>query len=552
MRKILVTSALPYANGSIHLGHLVEYIQTDIWCRYQRMISNEIYYVCADDTHGTPVMLRAEKENITPEKLVDLVHKEHSQDFSDFNVSFDNFYSTNSIENKELSETIYKKLTSNNKIEKKEIEQFYDSQKEMFLPDRYIKGECPKCKAIDQYGDSCEECGSTYNPTDLINAYSVISGTAPIRKKTEHYFFKLSECTDFLEKWTMSGTLQPEASNKLKEWFKAGLSNWDISRDAPYFGFEIPGAPGKFFYVWLDAPIGYMASFKKLADEKNLSFDEYWKEGSDTELIHFIGKDILYFHALFWPATLSFSGFRVPSRIYAHGFLTVNGEKMSKSRGTFITARSYLNTIKNPDYLRYYYFSKLNDSMEDIDLNLEDFIVKVNSDLVGKFINIPSRTSGFIKKYFNNTLVSTNEISIQDAKVIVDDLIAIKDEVISLYEARLFSKLNRLLMSYTEKVNEYVNRLEPWVLAKNIDEHKSMSQLHQVCSAALQAFRVISIYYSPIMPDLTHKIAEFYGESNYQSIDAIYENIKNISDYNHLLTRLEKDAIDLMLSKNSS
>ena len=552
MRKILVTSALPYANGSIHLGHLVEYIQTDIWCRYQRMISNEIYFVCADDTHGTPVMLRADKENITPEKLVDLVHKEHSEDFSDFNVSFDNFYSTNSIENKELSETIYKKLVSNNKIEKKEIEQFYDLQKEMFLPDRYIKGECPKCKAIDQYGDSCEECGATYSPTDLIKPYSVISGTPPIRKKTDHYFFKLSECTDFLEKWTMSGTLQPEASNKLKEWFKAGLSNWDISRDAPYFGFEIPEAPGKFFYVWLDAPIGYMASFKNLADEKNLSFDEYWKEGSDTELIHFIGKDILYFHALFWPATLSFSGFRVPSRIYAHGFLTVNGEKMSKSRGTFITARSYLNTIKNPDYLRYYYFSKLNDSMEDIDLNLEDFIVKVNSDLVGKFINIPSRTSGFIKKYFNNTLVSNNEISIQDAKVIVDDLIAIKDEVISLYEARLFSKLNRLLMSYTEKVNEYVNRLEPWVLAKNIDEHKPMSQLHQVCSAALQAFRVISIYYSPIMPDLTHKIAEFYGESNYQSIDAIHENIKNISDYSHLLTRLDKDAIDLMLSQNSS
>ncbi len=552
MRKILVTSALPYANGSIHLGHLVEYIQTDIWCRYQRMISNEIHFVCADDTHGTPVMLRADKENITPEKLVDLVHKEHSEDFSDFNVSFDNFYSTNSIENKELSETIYKKLVSNNKIEKKEIEQFYDLQKEMFLPDRYIKGECPKCKAIDQYGDSCEECGATYSPTDLIKPYSVISGTPPIRKKTDHYFFKLSECTDFLEKWTMSGTLQPEASNKLKEWFKAGLSNWDISRDAPYFGFEIPEAPGKFFYVWLDAPIGYMASFKNLADEKNLSFDEYWKEGSDTELIHFIGKDILYFHALFWPATLSFSGFRVPSRIYAHGFLTVNGEKMSKSRGTFITARSYLNTIKNPDYLRYYYFSKLNDSMEDIDLNLEDFIVKVNSDLVGKFINIPSRTSGFIKKYFNNTLASNNEISIQDAKVIVDDLIAIKDEVISLYEARLFSKLNRLLMSYTEKVNEYVNRLEPWVLAKNIDEHKPMSQLHQVCSAALQAFRVISIYYSPIMPDLTHKIAEFYGESNYQSIDAIHENIKNISDYSHLLTRLDKDAIDLMLSQNSS
>jgi methionyl-tRNA synthetase len=552
MRKILVTSALPYANGSIHLGHLVEYTQTDIWCRYQRMIANEVYYVCADDTHGTPVMLRAEKENITPEKLVELVHKEHSQDFADFNVSFDNFYSTNSMENKELSESIYKRLVNNNKIEKKEIEQFYDAQKEMFLPDRYIKGECPKCNAIDQYGDSCEVCGSTYNPTDLLNAYSVISGTPPIKKKTEHYFFKLSECSDFLEEWTKSGTLQLEASNKLNEWFKAGLSNWDISRDAPYFGFEIPDAPGKFFYVWLDAPIGYMASFKKLANEKNLSFDEYWEEGSQTELIHFIGKDILYFHALFWPATLSFSGFRTPSKIYAHGFLTVNGEKMSKSRGTFVTARSYLDTIKNPDYLRYYYFSKLNDSMEDIDLNLEDFILKVNSDLVGKFINIPSRTSSFIKKYFNNTIVPTEEIFIESSKQIVDDLIAIKDEVISLYEARLFSKLNRLLMSYTEKVNEYVNRLEPWILAKNDAEHKPMSQLHQVCSSALQAFRVLSIYYSPVMPDLTSKIAEFYGESNYQSLDSIHENIKNIKDYKHLLTRLDKVAIDSMLSQNSN
>ena len=552
MRKILVTSALPYANGSIHLGHLVEYIQTDIWCRYQRMIANEVYYVCADDTHGTPVMLRAEKENITPEKLVELVHKEHSQDFADFNVSFDNFYSTNSIENKELSESIYKKLSNNNKIEKKEIEQFYDTQKEMFLPDRYIKGECPKCNAIDQYGDSCEECGSTYNPTDLINAYSVISGTPPIKKKTEHYFFKLSECSDFLDEWTKSGTLQLEASNKLNEWFESGLSNWDISRDAPYFGFEIPDAPGKFFYVWLDAPIGYMASFKKLADERNLSFDEYWEEGSQTELIHFIGKDILYFHALFWPATLSFSGFRTPSKIYAHGFLTVNGEKMSKSRGTFVTARSYLDTIKNPDYLRYYYFSKLNDSMEDIDLNLEDFILKVNSDLVGKFINIPSRTSSFIQKYFHNIIVPTEEISIDGSKQIVDDLIAIKDDVIYLYEARLFSKLNRLLMSYTEKVNEYVNRMEPWILAKNDAEHKPMSQLHQVCSTALQAFRVLSIYYSPVMPDLTSKIAEFYGEAKYQSLDIIHKNTKNISDYKHLLTRLDKVSIDSMLSQNSS
>ena len=552
MRKILVTSALPYANGSIHLGHLVEYIQTDIWCRYQRLIGSELYYVCADDTHGTPVMLRAEKEGIAPEELVNNVHKEHSKDFSDFNISFDNFYSTNSIENKTLSNSIYKTLVKNNKIEKKEIEQFYDSQKEMFLPDRFIKGQCPKCKAVDQYGDSCESCGSTYNPTDLVGAYSVLSGTAPIKKKTEHFFFKLSECTEFLDEWTKSGTLQIEASNKLNEWFKSGLSDWDISRDAPYFGFEIPDAPGKFFYVWLDAPIGYMASFKKLADDKKLSFDEYWKEKSDTELIHFIGKDILYFHALFWPATLKFSGYRTPTKIYAHGFLTVNNEKMSKSRGTFITARSYLDTIKNPDFLRYYYFSKLNDSMEDIDLNLEDFIAKVNSDLVGKFINIPSRTSGFITKFFNNTIITTGQINHSESLILINSLLNIKLEVIELYETRQFSKLNRLLMSCAEKVNEYVNQLEPWVLAKNEDEKKNASLLHQICSTALKCFRILSIYYAPVMPDLASKIADFYGEPHFESIDLIHNDITGISQYTHMMSRLDQVSIEAMLGQNSN
>ena len=434
----------------------------------------------------------------------------------------------------------------------KEIEQFYDSQKEMFLPDRFIKGQCPKCKAMDQYGDSCESCGSTYNPTELINAYSVISGTTPIKKKTDHFFFKLSECEEFLDAWTNSGTLQVEASNKLKEWFKAGLSDWDISRDAPYFGFEIPDAPGKFFYVWLDAPIGYMASFKKLADDRNLSFDEYWKEGSETELIHFIGKDILYFHALFWPATLSFSGYRTPTKIYAHGFLTVNNEKMSKSRGTFVTARSYLDTIKNPDYLRYYYFSKLNDSMEDIDLNLDDFLAKVNSDLVGKFINIPSRTSGFITKYFSNTIISAEKITHTESHELINELLAIKEEVVGLYEARQFSKLNRLLMSFTERVNEYVNRLAPWILAKNEAEQVSMSPLHQICSAALQSFRILSIYYAPVMPNLTSKIASFYGESDFKSINLIHKDIVTISQYTHLMTRLEQISIDEMLSQNSN
>ncbi|MBC7755295.1 MAG: methionine--tRNA ligase, partial [Bdellovibrio sp.] len=431
-RKILVTSALPYANGSIHLGHLVEYIQTDIWVRFQKMQGHTVHYVCADDTHGTPIMLRAEKEGITPEALIDAVHKEHSADFKEFLVEFDNYYSTNAPENKELSQTIYKKLKANGKIATKTIEQFYDPVKNMFLPDRFIKGGCPKCHAKDQYGDNCEVCGATYNPTELINAYSAVSGAAPIRKETEHYFFKLSECEEFLKTWTRSEaikgkpTLQGEAANKMGEWFASGLNDWDISRDAPYFGFEIPDARGKYFYVWLDAPIGYMASFKNLcdsprphageglgeggnlADIEPLNFDEYWNKDSKTELYHFIGKDILYFHALFWPATLEYSGYRTPTQIFAHGFLTVNGEKMSKSRGTFITARSYLDHIKNPEYLRYYYAAKLNSSMEDVDLSLEDFVARVNSDLVGKYINIASRTAGFITKYFNSEVLHTH------------------------------------------------------------------------------------------------------------------------------------------------
>ena len=440
MRKILATSALPYANGSIHLGHLLEYIQTDIWVRYQRLIGNEIYYVCADDTHGTPVMLRAEKEGITPKNLVEEVHKEHTSDFKDFNISFDNFYSTNSRENKTLSEEVFRSLEENNKIIIQEIEQFFDNKKSMFLPDRFIKGTCPKCSAKEQYGDSCEVCGATYNPTDLIDAYSVLSGEKPVRKKTDHYFFKLSECEEFLKEWMHSGPLQKEASNKLQEWFNAGLNDWDISRDAPYFGFEIPGAPGKYFYVWLDAPIGYMASFKNYAEDKALSFDEFWKKESKTELVHFIGKDILYFHALFWPATLHYSGYRLPSNIFAHGFLTVNGQKMSKSRGTFITARSYLDCLKNPEYLRYYYFSKLNESMEDIDLNLDDFIVKVNSDLVGKLVNIPSRTSGFITKFFDNKLMPSKSFNTEEAKKLLNKTLCIKDEVMQFFEERQFSK----------------------------------------------------------------------------------------------------------------
>jgi methionyl-tRNA synthetase len=550
MRKILVTSALPYANGSIHLGHLVEYIQTDIWVRFQKMQGNTAYYICADDTHGTPIMLMAEQEKISPEELVEKIHKEHSKDFEEFHVNFDNFYLTNSPENKELSEDIYKTLFKNNKILEKEIEQFYDPNKKMFLPDRFIKGECPKCKAKDQYGDSCEVCGSTYNPTDLINPYSVLTGASPIKKKTKHYFFKLSECSDFLLKWTKSGTLQKEASNKLEEWFKSGLADWDISRDAPYFGFEIPDAPGKFFYVWLDAPIGYMASFKNFAEKNKISFDDYWKNNSESELIHFIGKDILYFHALFWPATLEYSGYRKPTKIFAHGFLTVNGEKMSKSRGTFITARSYLDNIKNPNFLRYYYASKLNDSMEDIDLNLEDFLAKVNSDLVGKFINIPSRTSGFISKYFENQLVPISNIEDEKARELVLGIVNMKDLVLEHYELRMFSKLIKLLMSQVEVVNEFVSLREPWVLAKNENQHIVNSDLHQICSTCLHAFRLLSIFLTPIIPDLTSKIALFFKETPYDNFSNIEIEANAINKYEHLMQRLESKDIEGMVDSS--
>ena len=550
MRKILVTSALPYANGSIHLGHLVEYIQTDIWVRYHRMIDSEVYYICADDTHGTPVMLRAEKENISPEQLVENVHKEHSKDFLDFNVSFDCFHSTHSDENKKLSESIYKSLVKSKKISKKEIEQFYDSQKKMFLPDRFIIGDCPKCRAKDQYGDGCEKCGAIYNPTDLINPISALSKTKPERKKTDHYFFKLSECSDFLEKWTTSGVLQVEASNKLKEWFKSGLEDWDISRDAPYFGFEIPDAPGKFFYVWLDAPIGYMASFKKFTDDNSLSFEEFWSKESEAELIHFIGKDILYFHALFWPATLEYSNYRKPTKIFAHGFLTVNGEKMSKSRGTFITARSYLDEVKNTDYLRYYYASKLSESMEDIDLNLDDFVSKVNSDLVGKFINIPSRTSGFLSKYFENKLTHKSDISKENGIEILDKILQSESTIIELYENRQFSKLTRYLMSHVEELNEFINNKAPWVIAKEENQSLINSDLHQVCSLCIKSFRVLSIYLTPIVPELSANISSFFGEEVYASFNRAQDDILIIKSYEHLLKRLEKDDVDSMVSAN--
>lgn len=550
MRKLLVTSALPYANGSIHLGHLVEYIQTDIWVRFQKMSGNETYYICADDTHGTPIMLKAEEENISPDDLVSKVHDEHANDFKEFNVNFDHFYSTNSPENKKLSESIYNTLKENNKISSKEIDQFYDESKAMFLPDRFIKGSCPKCEAEDQYGDSCEKCGATYSPTELKNPYSVLSGTEPIRKKTLHYFFKLSECEEFLKEWIKNETLQPEAENKLKEWFDMGLQDWDISRDAPYFGFEIPDAPGKYFYVWLDAPIGYMASFKKFAQMNNLSFDEFWSKDSTAELIHFIGKDILYFHALFWPATLNYANYRTPSKIFTHGFLTVNGEKMSKSRGTFITARSYLDHIKDPNFLRYYYATKLNSSMEDLDLNLDDFIAKNNSDLIGKFINIPSRTSGFVSKFFNLELMPLASIKSKDALALLEKIKESKKIIETYYEAREFSKLVKVIMQLVENVNEYISKTEPWKLSKDEAQLKSNSSLHEICSVCLKSFRMISIFLSPIIPSLSEKIAMFYGEASFNSFALIEGDVLKIEPYKHLLKRIEQESIDLMLSSN--
>ncbi len=548
-RKILVTSALPYANGSIHLGHLVEYIQTDIWVRFQKMQGNTVHYVCADDTHGTPIMLRAEKEGITPEALIAKVHTEHYADFSEFLVEFDNYYSTNSPENKELASAIYKALKANGKISTKTIEQFYDPVKNMFLPDRFIKGECPKCHAKDQYGDSCEVCGATYNPTELINPFSAVSGAAPVRKETEHYFFKLSECTDFLRSWTRSGTLQQEAANKMNEWIgEAGenkLSDWDISRDAPYFGFEIPDAPGKYFYVWLDAPIGYMASFKNLCAKNGLDFDEYWKADSKTELYHFIGKDILYFHALFWPATLEYSGYRKPTQVFSHGFLTVNGEKMSKSRGTFITARSYLDHIKNPEYLRYYYAAKLNGSMEDIDLNLEDFVARVNSDLVGKYINIASRTAGFINKRFAGKLVSACKHDV------VETIKASAPEIAKAYEARDYSRALREIMRLADLANADVADAAPWVVAKQ-EGMAAEAKLHADCSSALEMFRLLTLYLKPALPDLAGNIERFLNISplTWSSVNDSFADGHAINEYNHLITRIDPKHIEAMTEAN--
>lgn len=542
-RKLLVTSALPYANGDIHLGHLVEYIQTDIWVRFQKMQGHEAHYVCADDTHGTAIMLRADKEGITPEQLIDRVWHAHKRDFDGFHIGFDNYYSTHSEENRELAGGIYTKLRDAGLIEVRAIEQYYDPVKEMFLPDRFIKGTCPKCNATDQYGDNCEVCGTTYSPTDLKNPYSVVSGAAPVRKTSDHYFFKLGKKEAFLKEWTQSGALQSEAANKMAEWFAAGLADWDISRDAPYFGFEIPDAPAKYFYVWLDAPVGYMASFKKYCADHNLDFDAWWKKDSETELYHFIGKDILYFHALFWPAMLEAAGYRTPTKIFAHGFLTVNGQKMSKSRGTFITAKSYLDTGLNPEWLRYYFAAKLSDDMSDIDLNLEDFAARVNSDLVGKFVNIASRSTGFITKRFDGKLAAC------PANAAIQALQDKAEEIAAYFDTREYSKAVREIMALADIANQYVNDEKPWEIAKQEGQEE---RLHEVCTVAINLFRLLALYLKPVLPKLVEGVESFLNipPMTWADSSTLLTTGHAIQPYSHLMTRVDMKQIDALIEAN--
>jgi methionyl-tRNA synthetase len=534
-RKILVTSALPYANGPIHIGHMLEYIQTDIWVRFQKQRGNRCYFVCADDAHGTPIMLKADREGISPEQLIAQVGKEHLLDFTGFGVAFDNYHSTHSEENKQFSSLIYERLRDSGHISSRTITQAYDPVKNMFLPDRFIKGDCPKCGAAEQYGDGCEACGATYSPTELKNAVSAISGEKPIEKESVHYFFNLADFTGMLRDWTSAGHLQAEVRNKLAEWLEGGLQQWDISRDAPYFGFEIPDAPGKYFYVWLDAPIGYMASFKNLCAKRGLDFNEFWATDSDAELYHFIGKDIIYFHALFWPAMLSGAHFRTPSAIFAHGFLTVNGEKMSKSRGTFITARTYLEHL-NPEYLRYYFAAKLNAGVDDIDLNFDDFSQRVNSDLVGKVVNIASRCSGFIAKRFANVL-SAN----WSEPALFHDFINANETIAEFYEIREFGKAMREIMALADKANHYIDEKKPWLLAK---EDGKDAELHDVCSMGLNLFRLLATFLKPVTPALAKNAEHFLNSDVHGWIDALQPLTSHpINDFSPLMTRVEADKI---------
>ena len=537
-RQILVTNALPYANAALHLGHVLEYTQTDVWVRFQKMRGHECYYVSADDAHGTAIMLKAEEKGISAEQHISEMRKFHEADFKDFYIGVDNYYTTHSEENREFSELIYNRLSANRHITQRSIIQAFDPEKNLFLADRYVRGTCPKCNAEDQYGDNCESCGATYSPLDLINPVSAISGATPIGRESVHYFFKLPEFSGFLAEWINSGTVQREVSNKLSEWLDSGLQEWDISRDAPYFGFEIPNAPGKYFYVWLDAPIGYMASFKNLCETKNLDFDYFWNKDSTAELYHFIGKDIVNFHALFWPAMLTSADFRTPTKVCVHGFVTVNGTKMSKSRGTFINARTYLDHL-NPEYLRYYYASKLTNTVEDIDLNLEDFIQKVNSDLVGKVVNIASRCSKFI----------TNESGVLSSRIendaLWDQVTGVADSIANYYENREFGKAIREIMAQADSVNEYIAEQEPWKRNKDQDQKQ---RVQDICSLGINLFRIILIYLKPVLPAMAESGEFFLNDKlSWESIKQPLLSHK-INQFKPLMQRVDKDKVEAMVS----
>ncbi|EFM96926.1 Methionyl-tRNA synthetase [Actinobacillus pleuropneumoniae serovar 10 str. D13039] len=540
---MLVTCALPYANGAIHLGHMLEHIQADIWVRFQRMRGNEIYFVCADDAHGTPIMLNAAKQGITPEQLIEKAKTDHVADFKGFNISFDNYHSTHSEENREITTEMYKKLRANGFIKSRVISQLFDPEKQMFLPDRFVKGTCPKCKAEDQYGDNCEVCASTYSPMDLINPRSAVSGATPIVKESEHFFFDLPSFEGMLKEWTRSGSLQSEIANKMQEWFESGLQQWDISRDAPYFGFPIPDAENKFFYVWLDAPIGYMASFKNLCDRNGLNFDEFWKKDSETELYHFIGKDIVYFHSLFWPAMLDGCELRKPTNVFAHGYVTVDGVKMSKSRGTFIQASTYLKHI-DPECLRYYYAAKLNERIEDLDLSLEDFVQRVNSDIVNKLVNLASRNASFIAKCFEGKLADKLE-----DEALFAEFIAQSEQIAAHYENREFNKAIRLIMDLCDKANKYVDDKAPWVIAK---QEGCDAQLQAVCSMGIELFRVLMSYLKPVLPQLAERAEAFL------QTELTWDNIQqpllgqNVAPFKSLFSRLEKKQIDAVIEETKA
>ncbi|MEX2468790.1 MAG: methionine--tRNA ligase [Pseudohongiellaceae bacterium] len=538
-RNILVTSALPYANGAIHLGHLMETIQTDIWVRLQKLRGHDCLYVCADDAHGTAIMLSAEARGITPEELIAEVKLSHERDFADFHIGFDNYHTTHSEENRALAEYIYKALDANGHIARRSIKQLFDPEKKLFLADRYITGTCPKCGADGQYGDNCEACGSTYSPAELINPRSKISGATPVEKESEHFFFRLPEFRDMLKTWTRSGTLQEQVANKLSEWLDEELHEWDISRDAPYFGFEIPGAPGKYFYVWLDAPIGYMASLQHLCDRVGCSFDDYWSPDSDAEVYHFIGKDIINFHTLFWPAMLTSAGFRTPTAVYVHGFLTVDGTKMSKSRGTFVNARTYLEHL-DPEYLRYYLAAKLSSGIDDLDLNLEDFIQRVNSDLVGKVVNIASRCAGFISKGFDGLLADA-----PDNRALLEDIQADSETIALHFEQREYSKAIRLIMAHADRVNEYINDKQPWVIAKT---DKTAPELQAICSTGLNAFRLLMLYLKPVLPAMAARAEQFLAIEPLTWADSQHLlEAHRIDRFRPLLTRVEKDKVQAMI-----